>query len=105
MEEQLNKAMEQSNLKVGEQVLGKDIKFNLDNGKMTLTAANGLDGFKIGSGTALKGLGFDGEVGDGLSLDEFNNGLKEVKDSYLGHGTALDGMTGKQEGYRAGYAG
>lgn len=96
LEEQLNKAMEQSNLKVGEQVLGKDIKFNLDNGKMTLTAANGLDGFKIGSGTALKGLGFDGEVGDGLSLDEFNNGLKEVKDSYLGHGTALDGMTGKK---------
>lgn len=96
LQSQLNKALEQSNIELDGKKLGTDVKFQVTDGKMTLTGGD-LGGFKI-SGTALEGLGFSDsdKAKDGLTLQEFNDGLQNIADSYVGHTSAISGMTGKK---------
>lgn len=94
LQNQLNKALEQSNIELDGKKLGTDVTFQVTDGKMTLTGGD-LGGFKI-SGTALEGLGFSDKAKDGLTLQEFNDGLQNIADSYVGHTSAISGMTGKK---------
>lgn len=109
--EQLNKAVEQSNLSLGDKKLSDSIKFTYDKAsdKMLIEDKGSFknSGYSIKSNSsALTALGFDKEDGskdsykDGISLDEYKASVqgnaKKFTDTYVGKQNAIDYMTEKK---------
>ncbi len=101
---QLQKALEQSELKMGDEKLSDLVEFKYQNGKLNLAKKDGAE-FDVviqeGS-TALAGLGYeaseDGErEKNGISLDEYNQNLGNFSDSYLErYDNAFQYLSGKK---------
>lgn len=101
---QLQKALEQSELKMGDEKLSDLVEFKYQDGKLNLAKKEGAE-FDIviqeGS-SALPGLGYKasedgGREEDGISLDEYNQNLGNFSDSYVKrYDSAFQYLTGKK---------
>lgn len=102
---QLNQALEQSNIKSGDDKISDVMKFRYDGTSMKLESTGTSTGLVINStSTALAGLGYnpkkadgtDKDVSDGISLSEFNENQKVFDDTYVTKQNMVQYLTGKK---------
>lgn len=98
LEDQLNYALEDSNVELDSEKLSDRMKFKFDaDGKLTIEeGAKGMEGYGIqSSSSALYALGFTGRGKDGaVTIDDYNASLQSFANSSVYRTTVLDSLTG-----------
>ncbi len=93
--EELNKALEHSDVKVGDNAIKDVIKFRYDEatGQMHIEDAGKMGEYKISeTSTALKGLGYKGS-GEVIDLEKYNDNLEDIANHAVTRISAIEGLT------------
>lgn len=94
----LNKALEQSDIMLGDKKISEAISFKYDSSTKKMTIEGDLNGYAIQSNSsALEGLGYTGTTGGTgkIELKDYNDSLKDFGSSVVRNVDALEYLTGK----------